>query len=388
MPSSVNTVLIVSASIGSGHTQAANAIKAEFQRQHPHSRAVVVDFLEGYNFSLANFVKEIYLKMIYNFPFMYDLLYRWSQDQRQGTMASNLMSWVLRRRMARLIEYYKPDLLVLTHPFPCGAACHLKRKGLITIPLAGVITEYAVHRLWIYAEVDTYFVAAPPMAQILTEQGVSAERAIITGIPVDSAFSQVTRQPAERAQSGQPTILVMGGGLGLGALEEVLLQLDTMPGNHKFTVVTGHNEALRKELQSLSSRLNHQAAVLGYTKRIPELMASADLLVTKPGALTCSEAMVAGLPMVLVNAIPGQEEDNAAYLQNHGAALWVRDQKQLPVVVTQLLENPAQLAAMRSHACRLGRPNAAGYIVRHLTGGQDPFDQLGPILPASPVPFG
>ena len=114
--------------------------------------------------------------------------------------------------------------------------------------------------------------------------------------------------------------------------------------------------------------MNHPISVLGYTRRVPALMASAELLVTKPGALTCSEAMVAGLPMVLVNAIPGQEEDNAAYLQSHGAAIWVQDQALLPEVVKGLLENPQQLATMRYRAYQLGRPDAAGYIVRHLSG--------------------
>ncbi len=368
MPSNVNNVLIVSASIGSGHTQAANAVQAEFLRQYPGSKAVVVDFLEGENFSLANVIKESYLRMIDVFPSVYDLLYRWSQAPQKGKTVRSLFSWVLKKRMLQLIETYKPDMIILTHPFPCGAACHLKQKGLITIPLAGVITDYAVHRLWVYPEVDTYFVAASPMANILMNQGVPSERVVITGIPVDSKFAHVTKPQGKDKQSKSPTILVMGGGLGLGALEEVLMYLDTMPGHQRFVVVTGRNATLRKELQSMSRKMNHPISVLGYTRRVPALMASAELLVTKPGALTCSEAMVAGLPMVLVNAIPGQEEDNAAYLQCHGAAIWVQDQALLPEVVKGLLENPQQLATMRYRAYQLGRPDAAGYIVRHLSG--------------------
>lgn len=368
MPSNVNNVLIVSASIGSGHTQAANAVRAEFLRQYPGSRAVVVDFLEGDDFSLTHVIKESYLRMIDVFPSAYDFLYRWSQAPQKGKTVRSLFSWVLKKRMLQLIETHKPDMIILTHPFPCGAACHLKRKGLITIPLAGVITDYAVHRLWVYDEVDTYFVAASPMANVLINQGVPSERIVITGIPVDSEFAHVTKPEGSDERPEEPTILVMGGGLGLGALQEVLMHLDTMAGGQKFVVVTGHNTALRKELQSLSRRMKHSVSVLGYTRRVPALMANAQLLVTKPGALTCSEAMVAGLPMVLVNAIPGQEEDNAAYLQCHGAAIWVQDQSQLPDVVGELLKNPHQLATMRYRAYQLGRPDAAGYIVRHLSG--------------------
>ena len=216
MPSNVNNVLIVSASIGSGHTQAANAVQAEFLRQYPGSKAVVVDFLEGENFSLANVIKESYLRMIDVFPSVYDLLYRWSQAPQKGKTVRSLFSWVLKKRMLQLIETYKPDMIILTHPFPCGAACHLKQKGLITIPLAGVITDYAVHRLWVYPEVDTYFVAASPMANILMNQGVPSERVVITGIPVDSKFAHVTKPQGKDKQSKSPTILVMGGGLAAG----------------------------------------------------------------------------------------------------------------------------------------------------------------------------
>lgn len=367
MPSCVKNVLIVSASIGSGHTQAANAVKAELQRQHPYSRVTVVDFLEGDNFSLTNFIKETYLKMIDVFPHMYDLLYRWSQGHQKGTTVRNIMAWTLKKRMLRLIDDYRPDMIVFTHPFPCGAACRLKRRGHIHMPLAGVITDYAVHRLWVYDEVDMYFVAASAMAHNLVAEGVSANRIQITGIPIDNAFSQIISDQSAFYRSAESTILVMGGGLGLGALEEVLLQLDTITGNQRIVVVAGRNDALRKELQSLSRSLRHTVSILGYTQRIPELMANADLLVTKPGALTCSEAMVTGLPMVLVNAIPGQEEDNAHYLHNHHAALWVQDETLLAQVVSRLLSDPSSLATMRYQAQQLGRPDAAQHIVRQLS---------------------
>lgn len=366
MPSCVNNVLIVSASIGSGHTQAANAVKAEIQRQHPYSRVTIVDFLEGDNFSLTGFVKETYLKMIDVFPHMYDLLYRWSQGSQKGTTVRHIMSWILKKRMLRLLEDYQPELLVFTHPFPCGAACRLKRNGLINIPLAGVITDYAVHRLWVYDEVDLYFVAASPMARSLQQQGVAANRIRITGIPIGQEFGQLRKPLQPLLPASEPTILIMGGGLGLGALREVLLQLDTMSGRERFIVVAGRNAALRQELQQLSHSLQHPVSVFGYTGRIPELMAQAELLVTKPGALTCSEALAAGLPMLLVNAIPGQEEDNAHYLHQHGAALWIQDEALLAPLAAELLQNPAQLAVMRQQARQLGRPDAAWQIVRQL----------------------
>lgn len=371
MLSCVNHVLIVSASIGSGHTQAANAVKAELERQHPDVRVAVVDFLEGDNFSLNTFIKETYLKMIDVFPDMYDLLYRWSQASHNGTTVRNLMSWVLKKRMLRLVDRYRPDLIVFTHPFPCGAACHLKRKDMLTIPLAGVITDYAIHRLWLYNEVDSYFVAVPNLKENLIQQGIAADKIHVTGIPISSSFGEVGTAPRTVKTDGGPsTVLIMGGGQGLGAVAEVLTELDKIEGQHRFVVVAGRNAGLRKDLQLLSRSLKHPVQVIGYTRRIPELMADADLLVTKPGALTCSEALAAGLPMVLVNAIPGQEEENARYLEQIGAAVWVEEQTQLNRTVQQLLTNPPLLQAMRQQAQRMGRPDAAWQIVRQLMGGR------------------
>ena len=371
MLSCVNHVLIVSASIGSGHTQAANAVKAELERQHPDIRVAVVDFLEGDNFSLNTFIKETYLKMIDVFPDMYDLLYRWSQASHNGTTVRNLMSWILKKRILRLIDRYRPDLIVFTHPFPCGAACHLKRKEMLTIPLAGVITDYAVHRLWLYNEVDSYFVAVPDLKENLIQQGIAAEKIHITGIPISSSFGEVGAAPRTvKANDGPATILIMGGGQGLGAVVEVLTELDKIEGQYRFVVVAGRNAGLRKDLQLLSRSLRNPVQVIGYTRRIPELMADADLLVTKPGALTCSEALAAGLPMVLVNAIPGQEEENARHLAQNGAAIWAAEKSQLNRTVQQLLANPLLLQTMREQAQRMGRPDAAQQIVRQLIGNR------------------
>lgn len=371
MLSCVNHVLIVSASIGSGHTQAANAVKAELERQHPDVRVAVVDFLEGDNFSLNTFIKETYLKMIDVFPDMYDLLYRWSQASHNGTTVRNLMSWVLKKRMLRLVDRYRPDLIVFTHPFPCGAACHLKRKDMLTIPLAGVITDYAIHRLWLYNEVDSYFVAVPDLKATLIQQGIAADKIHVTGIPISSSFGELSTAPRTvKTDDGQSTVLIMGGGQGLGAVAEVLTELDKIEGQQRFVVVAGRNAGLRKDLQLLSRSLLHPVQVIGYTRRIPELMADADLLVTKPGALTCSEALAAGLPMVLVNAIPGQEEENARHLEQIGAAIWVEEQTQLNRTVQQLLANPPLLQSMRQQAQRMGRPDAARQIVRQLMGGR------------------
>jgi processive 1,2-diacylglycerol beta-glucosyltransferase len=240
---------------------------------------------------------------------------------------------------------------------------------MLNVPLAGVITDYAVHRLWLYNEVNFYFVAAEEMKENLISQGIAVDRIHVTGIPISNSFGEecVISSTAQSADK-ESTVLIMGGGLGLGAVAEVLLELDKIEGSHRFVVVAGRNAGLRKDLQLLSRSLTHRVQVIGYTRRIPELMANADILVTKPGALTCSEALASGLPMVLVNAIPGQEEDNARYLDRMGAAIWTEDQTQLNEIVRHLLDDSQLLSTMQQQAQRIGRPDAARQIVTKLIG--------------------
>ena len=133
-------ILIVSASIGSGHTQAAKAVRDELTRFSPASSITIVDFLDGKS-SLGRLIKEAYLKMIDVFPNAYDLLYRWSQEPFPGTNVKNLTALFMKARMRQLVQDYHPDLIIFTHPFPCCAAAYLRRTRKLTTPLVAVITD-------------------------------------------------------------------------------------------------------------------------------------------------------------------------------------------------------------------------------------------------------
>lgn len=365
-------ILLVSASVGDGHTQAALAIQSAIEKQQLVT-AQVVDFMAGENSYLNTLVKEAYLKLIDIFPDMYDLLYRFSQMQLPGSKVQSLMSMAMQRSMLKLVNIHRPDVIICTHPFPCGAAAYLKRNHKINLPIIGVITDFAIHRFWCYSETDLYFVATPEIKQHLAEQGIEPARIHATGIPVSPRFS-FTPDQAELAllrttlgfHATHPTLLIMGGGLGLGDLEQAVLALDALPLPFNLIVVAGRNAALRRSLSAKSQSFVHPIKILGYTRHIPELMASADLLITKPGALTISEALSLRLPQLLYQAIPGQEEENAAYLTRKGAALWSQDSQTLAATVYELLTNPERLGYMREMAALLGRPMASQLIAATL----------------------
>ena len=201
------------------------------------------------------------------------------------------------------------------------------------------------------------------MVDEMVSSGIDASRIHVSGIPVRRAFF---RDAIEEYSLEEPIkVLVMGGGLGLGSLETALKHLDEVNGIDEITVVAGQNTSLYESLVTLSESMRTKTIVYGYTTNISELMKSSSLLVTKPGALTCMEAVTIGLPMVFFNAIPGQEEANAELLEQRGCARWARDIHNLEDVVTALLINSPRLQQMSERA-REWHVDGAANIVNSL----------------------
>ncbi|HMM22200.1 MAG TPA: glycosyltransferase [Selenomonadales bacterium] len=363
-------VLIVSASVGAGHQQAAKALAAEIRRNNCGVQVRIADFMGGEQSYLNSLVKEAYLKMIHLSPNIYDLLYRWSQAPSQYFTVQNLVARAMKRTMARLYYRHRPDVIVFTHPFPCSAAAYLKRCHRIDVPLVAVVTDFAVHPLWLYEEVDMYFVASEACSEDLIRLGAPADRVYPTGIPIDPSF----REPKDRRliagslgfDPGLPIVLVMGGGLGFGSIERTVQQLEDMQLPLQLIVVAGKNPELRRQVQAVARTSRHRIVTLGYTHRIQQLMSAADLLVTKPGALTLSEALASSLPMVLVDPIPGQEEDNARYLVGEGAAVLAKGKEEVAQLVARLFSQPDTLNAMRENARRIAHPQSAAAVAQLL----------------------
>jgi processive 1,2-diacylglycerol beta-glucosyltransferase len=371
MHSNLKRILIVSASIGSGHHQAAQAVARQIAGKHPDAKVHMVDFMSEDNSYFNTLLKETYLTMLNLSPNMYDFLYRWTHFGRTGSPVQNVLAVVMKKTMEKLIIQYRPQVIICTHPFPCAAAAYLKKTGRIRTTLAAVVTDFTVHRLWVYPEVDLYFVGTGEMRQELRQQGIDGWRTHVSGIPISAAFCQPLHNQAmlqELALSpALPTLLIMGGGLGLGGVEQALANLAGCRKPLQIIVVTGHNDKLYNSLVEYAQNFPQRIRLIGFTQRIPELMACADVLITKPGALTISESLAMQLPMILFEPIPGQERDNAAYIAQQGAAIWLKDTEQLSATVRRLLNNPQQLQAMRNAARALQQPHAADKIVETIT---------------------
>lgn len=368
MLSKLNNILIVSASIGSGHNQAAKSLCTEIQHQHPDSNVQVVDFLADDNSYLSTMLKNTYFKMLDICPNIYDFLYRWSSEAYPGEKVQNLMSQTMKHNMLKILKHHQPDLIISTHPFPCSAAAYLKHQGALPLPLAAVITDFTAHRLWINKAIDLYFVAGKELETSLLSQGIPATNVFASGIPIAPAFAHPPQPIEARTKLNLaidlPTILVMGGGLGLGAIKNTLIELNKLEFSLQLIFIAGHNTALKEQLQHIALSSKHKITVLGFTDQINLFMAASDLLITKPGGLTISEALATELPMLFYDSLPGQEEENAAYLTKEGASVWIKHTAQLNPMINTLFYRRENLAAMKDKAKKLGHPDAAASIAQ------------------------
>lgn len=353
-------LFVLTASIGTGHSQAARAIAEAIKEEHPQDSVRVLDFVSRDFFSIDSMIKKSYLKMIELFPEFYDGLYSNSQKSRFGETSQMLVSWSFKNRMKKLIKVLNPDALIFTHPFPAAAANLLKKENQINIPLLGVITDFDIHQLWVDKELDSFCVATEELSKQLVKYGISSDAIYSTGIPIRKSFYEVSKN----IKFEKGTVLLMGGGLGLGDIADSLERLDKLSEIKKFIVITGKNINLYEDVAILSEHLVHPVELHSYTNKVAEIMKRSEILVTKPGALSCTEAMILNLPMVLVNTLPGQERANASYMVDKGCALWVK-RGELTQAVKSILTNPEKRNKM-AESCGINKTQSAKEVVKVL----------------------
>lgn len=360
----------MTASIGSGHIRAAEAVEQELRRSFPNDEIRVVDFMSHKTSRLNGLLKSLYLKMLDFVPNLYDVFYKVSGGGGSGILAQTMFAGLMYGTMRRILLEHRPDVLLCTHPFPEGAAALAKRFGHGGFLIAAVLTDYSLHQIWIYPQVDLYFTATEEMREGLIKRGFSPETVRAPGISVAEGIREAPSREEARREMGLPgdarVLLLMGGGLGLGGIASSLRELEQVERPLFLLVIAGRNEELRKRVEAWGRDTRHEVRVWGYTDRVYELMAASDLLITKPGALTMSEAFVLGLPMLLHEPIPGPETENAVYASERGAALWIHRGESLAVAVEQVLFDASRLASMQKAALSCARPHAARDIVEGL----------------------
>jgi len=373
--SKLERVLIMSVTVGAGHMRAAEAIGKTIRQVYPAAEVTVLDTFRYASPLVDKLVLGTYIKMLKFSPFVYGFLYRQSEHDRSMSDFSKqklggLINKLATPKLAELINRINPQLILCTHPFPLGVAIAMKEKGALNLPLLAAITDFTVHPFWIYPGVSCYFVGAEDLLQHFRGYGIEDSRVRVTGIPIDPAFGLSYDRVALRKNLGLevdvPTILVLGGGLGMGPLDSVVKLLGNCPARCQLLVVAGTNQTLQRRLERQVSHLANRVKVFGYVGNIHELAAAADLMVGKAGGLTCAEAMAMRLPIFITRPLPGQEERNADFLESTGAAKKVSNIEDLPAIIQSHLAEPARLEEMAQAAVKFSRPDASRAVVEAL----------------------
>ena len=369
--------LIIAASIGSGHVKAAEAVADALKIKYPDAQIHTEDFTLWRVSWATAFMKACYLFMLRFIPNMYELMYRFTGGRSGGLSVQSLISAFTARDIAALVKKYRPEAVICTHPFPAGAASWRKKRHPKEFLYATVITDYSVHQMWIYPNTDCYFVAREEMKTDLIAARLQPEKVFVTGIPVTSKFHQREDREIILESLGlspeRKTVLLMGGGLGIGGLDAALCALENVEIPIQILVVAGKNEKLRLRVEKLAESSHHAILVWGYSSRVRDFMAVSDFIITKPGALTISEALSAELPMLLHDPIPGPETENAVYIAQKGAAVWANSEEKLAKAISRLLSSEEKLTSMRAAAHDMKKPYAARDIADHFAEAFDKF---------------
>lgn len=345
----MKSILILTASTGEGHNQAAESLKEIFVSKGYNT--IKFDFIKESNKVLNMFISDGYRILASNCPKLYGNLYRISDIRKFNVALTKIHSAKIENKVLKVIESIKPDVIISTHAFGVGIICNLKKSKSLDIPFISIVTDFKAHYAYVDDQVDAYITGSEYTKQNLLKKKVPKHKVFCYGIPIKKDFLLSHLSNIELAKD-HFTILLMGGSMGLKSIGKVLKKLLQNENKIRLIVVCGSNSILKHNLEKKYSDLtseNIQMDILGYTKEVPRLMDLSDIIITKPGGLTVSEAIVKRLPMILPFAIPGQEQENMEFLINSGAAIGVNDLDELNSIVNNIIKDPSLLEDIKNN---------------------------------------
>lgn len=371
-------ILIFYASYGGGHLSAANSIKQCIDDNFKDCETKLVDCMEYVNRPVNKITTTAYKELAKKFPWAWGEVYSHSQ---KGPLAhiSSASNNLLAKKLLKLLKEYQPDIVISTHPFGSQMVSYLKRKALVDCKLATIMTDFAPHDQWLVGKdyVDYYFVSHEKMRQELINSNVADNTVFATGIPLSNRFlMHFDKDEIMKSMGLNPdkrVILFFGGGefgLGRDKTVKILNSFITHVKNHQIVAIAGKNEKMKIAFDKLVAETNSESfvKVLAYTKQVPELMSISDLVVTKPGGLTTTESLASGLPIVAINPIPGQEEENAKFLEDEGVAIWLKKNDDYDEIIADLLADEDKLHQMKVNTKLLAKKNSTRDICDIILG--------------------
>jgi processive 1,2-diacylglycerol beta-glucosyltransferase len=364
-------VLIFSASFGAGHVRAAEALIEALKNREPEADIDHVDFGVFLSRTFNTMLKSTYIEMIKHTPKLWGKFYYRTAKIPPHSVFQRFLNGLGRRKLMNYIHGLQPDLVICTYPTVGGALGVLRQQGELKAPVVTAITDYAIHSQWINPGVDMYIVGCEDVRIGLLRRGIDEEKIKVTGIPVSPRFERVLDRENIAARLGiDPqclTLLIMSGAYGvLDSAKWLLKLLDDIPGDLQVLIVCGKDERLYHSLDGVIEQARHPVRRFGFIYNVEEFMAVSDIIITKAGGLTVSEALTRRLPILIYKPIPGQEEENALFLQNIGAGKTALNDEELGAALKQMITDPDTLAQMREAAAWALPGKAADQAIGHM----------------------
>ena len=365
--------IILSCSGGAGHIRAAEALHRTAPLTGLPIRTKHYDVLDFTSKLFKRLYSGSYLQMVNRAPELWGYLYEQSERKpykKKGFVKS--FDQLNYKRYLKILFELNPDAIICTHFLPYISVSDTLKKNGITAPVFAVTTDFDIHQLWIDSIVERYFVFHEESAWQLQSKQVPNERIKVSGIPVMPEFQLKVKPRIARKELGidtnRFTVMVLSGGFGIGRVKDIVEQtvktLSFFPET-KFNllVVCGKNDKAHAELQLVYCPNNINPSIFGFIANIHKLMDASDVLISKAGGLTSSEAMAKSLPMLIVDPIPGQETRNADMIIEHGAGWKAINIANLSYKLRRILETPSILTNARASTHNLAKPNAAATIL-------------------------
>ena len=369
-------ILIFYASYGGGHLNAAKSIKEYFDNNYKNCETELIDCMKYVNKPIEIVTTAAYREMAKKMPWAWGKIYA---DSQKGPLAhiSSKSNQLLAIKLLKLLRERQPDLIISTHPFGSQMCTYLKRKGKITAQIATILTDFSPHDQWLVGNetTDFFFVANDKMKDYLVSKNIPDSKVFVTGIPISSRFLQTYNREEILKEfdlkDNTKNILFFGGGefgLGKARTVEIFNNLVKNFSDIQVIAIAGKNEKMKSEFEKIVEENNKQdcVKVLAFTNKVPELMSISDLVISKPGGLTTSESLASNLPMIIINPIPGQEEENAEFLESKGTGIWLRKDDSSREVLKSVIDNPEKLNMMKKNTEILAKKHSTENICKIL----------------------
>lgn len=367
-------VMIFYGSYGGGHLSAAKAIKEYIENNYKDTEIMLIDCVEYVNKILNKVTTKAYSDMAKIVPKAWGYVYKKSESGIVGKFSIDINK-LMAIKLHKLLREFNPDYVISTHPFSSQMCAYLKKKGKCDFKLSTVMTDFALHDQWIiYSDyVDLFFVAHDNMKLDLISKGISKKKIHVTGIPLSNRFLEnYNRENTLKEfglQTDKYTVLFFGGGkMGLGKARtlEILKILASNFLDIQIIAISGKNKELYKNFKEIVANTNRENSikVLEFTDKVPQLMSIADVVITKPGGLTTTESLASNLPMIIINPIPGQEEENAEFLESNNVGIWIKKEDNIKDKLNSIFSNLNKLYKMKENTKALSKPYSTENICK------------------------